>query len=276
MVTQGMATLPKISALYIYPIKSCGGIELQGVRFDDRGPQLDRRFMVIDADGQMVTQRTAPRLALVKPSLAPTALSLTGPPGPLKVPLSGGEVGRTSAVVWNHETQADDLGDGPAAWFSALLEQPVRLVRWAEEMPRPVSKRHTDLDAQTAFSDGYPVLLLSEASLTDLNGRLASPVTMDRFRPNIVVSGCEPYAEDDFGRFQAGMMTFDAVKPCSRCAITTVDQRTADKGQEPLATLASYRTRDRKVVFGVNCVHHGWGMLRVGDSITLSSPQAAP
>lgn len=264
--------MPKISALYIYPIKSCGGIELQGVRFDDRGPQLDRRFMVIDQDGQMVTQRTAPKLALVKPALAPTALSVTGPPGTLKVPLSGGEVGRTKAVVWKHETQADDLGDTAASWFSELLDQPVRLVRWAEEMPRPVSKRHTSIEAQTAFSDGYPVLLLSEASLADLNQRLTAPVAMNRFRPNIVVSGCQAYDEDAFGRFSAGAMTFDAVKPCKRCSITTVDQTTAATGKDPLATLATYRKQESGVVFGVNCVHHGWGMLRVGDTITPQEP----
>lgn len=259
-----------VSALYIYPIKSCAGIELQGVRFDDRGPQFDRRFMVISSDGQMVTQRTAPQLCLARPALSPTALTVRAPDLPnLTLPLeSGGR--RTSAVVWGHETEALDQGDQAAAWFSRLLDQPVRLVRWADDQIRPTSKRHTDRDGQIGFADGYPILLLSEASLNDLNRRLAAPLPMNRFRPNVVVRGCGAFAEDSWREIDLGALTCSVVKACVRCAITTVDQASAAVGREPLATLAGYRRKDNRVVFGQNCIHHGRGHIRVGDPVTIS------
>lgn len=260
----------KISSLHIYPIKSCAGIELSGLRFDARGPQLDRRWMLIDAGGQFVTQRQEPGLSRVRVSLSPTALIVDAPQMPtLRVPISGGDGPRVPARVWGHETAAEFVGDEAADWFSDALRRNLRLVRWAEESVRPVSKRHSELDSQTAFSDGYPVLLVSEASLADLNARLQTPVPMDRFRPNLVVGDCEPFAEDGLRRIGVGDLVLDVVKPCDRCSITTVDQYTGETGVEPLRTLASYRRHGQKVRFGQNCIHHGPGMLRVGDAIEV-------
>lgn len=263
----------QVSSLHIYPVKSCAGVELSGLRFDARGPQLDRRWMLIDADGRFVTQREAPGLARVRVSLAPTSLVLDAPDMPtLKVPLSGGHGSRVPATVWGHATRAEFVGEEPADWFSDALRRNLRLVRWAEESVRPVSQRHTALDSQVAFADGYPVLIVSEASLTDLNARLQTPVPMDRFRPNIVVSGCDAFAEDGWRQIRLGDLTLDLVKPCDRCSITTVDQNTGDAdrtGSEPLRTLATYRKDGKRVLFGQNAVHHAPGMVRVGDAVEL-------
>ena len=163
------------------------------------------------------------------------------------------------------------MGDGAASWFSDAVGKPVRLVRWAEDQMRPVSKRHTQLDGQVAFADGYPALLISQASLTDLNGRLEIKVPMARFRPNIVVDGCDPFAEDTWQTIRIGNLTLDVVKPCDRCEIVTVDQQTGQVAKEPLKTLASYRREGNKVLFGQNCVHHDWGSLRVGDPVEVLS-----
>lgn len=269
-------SIATVSGLFVYPVKSCAGIELNGVRFDGRGPQLDRRFMVIDADGEMITQRSAPILSQVKPALAPTALSLTAPrKAALKIPLSGGEQSRTRAVVWKFETEADDMGDDAAHWFSELLGKPARLVRWAEDQLRSTSKRHTQIDSQVGFADGYPALLLSEASLADLNGRLDAKVGMDRFRPNIVVTGCPAFAEDSWQTVQLGNLTLDVVKPCDRCEIIGVNQQTAETSREPLRTLADYRRDGNKVLFGQNCVHHDWGSVRVGDPVEILATRPA-
>ena len=260
----------QVSSLHIYPIKSCAGVALTAVRFDTRGPQFDRRWMLIDRDGNFVTQREEPRLSQIKPRITPLALEIEAPGMPkIKVPLSGGRGPRVEAKVWGHETEAEFLGNDVADWCSDAMQRNLRLVRWAEESARPVSKRHTDIDNQTAFSDGYPVLMISEASLADLNGRLEQKVTMDRFRPNIVIRGCDAFAEDGYRRFEVGDMTLHGVKPCDRCSITTVDQRTGQAGKEPLATLSGYRKVDSRVLFGVNCVYEGFGSIREGDELKV-------
>lgn len=261
-------TTTTVSAIYIYPIKSCAGIELTGVRFDERGPLFDRHFMVVDQDGQMVTQREVPDLALIAPALLPTMLSVSAKGfKELKLPLNSHEGTRTRAVVWGHETQAIDQGNKAADWFSAALGRPLRLVRWADDQVRPVSKKYSQRDSQTAFSDGYPILLTSEASLADLNSRLATPVRMERFRPNIVVTGCDAFAEDHWEEITVEDLGMDVVKPCGRCTTINVDPVTGQVGQEPLKTLASYRTQGQRVVFGQNCIHHGFGSVRVGDPV---------
>jgi len=266
----------KVSSLHIYPIKSCAAVDLTAIRFDTRGPLLDRRWMLIDKDGNFVTQRQEPRLCQVRPSITPLSLQVEAPGmQQLKVPLGAGRGPRVRAQVWGHETQAEFVGDEAADWFSDALQQNLRLVRWADEQERPVSHRHTELESQTAFSDGYPVLLISEASLAELNGKLQQKVTMDRFRPNIVVRGCDAFAEDRFRRLSVGDMTLHGVKPCDRCSITTVDPRSAQAGKEPLATLSTFRTFDNRVLFGINCVHGGFGNIREGDTLEVLEEASA-
>jgi uncharacterized protein YcbX len=262
--------MASVSSLHVYPIKSCRGLDLKAVRFDLLGPLYDRRFMLVDDSGAFLTQRELPRMALIEPRLGPTALQVSAPGMPqLKVAMTQRDARRIDIQIFRHTGPAEDAGDHVADWFSSVLQRSCRLVRFPEDAVRAVSKHHTALDARVGFADGYPALLLSEASLSDLNSRMKERMTMDRFRPNIVVRDCEPYAEDGWKRIRIGDLVLDVVKPCDRCSITTVDPRSGAAGKEPLATLAEYRKRDGKVLFGQNCVHHGPGSVRVGDEVEI-------
>lgn len=266
-----------VKSLHVYPVKSCRGLALQSVRVDARGPLYDRRWMIVDAAGTFLTQREEPRLALVRVTLRPTEIALDAPNmRNLRVPARGRDGARLAVSVWNHRGDGEDAGDAAAEWLGEHLGRPCRLVRFPDEARREVSKRHTEIDAETAFTDGYPILLISDASLADLNGRMKGTLTMERFRPNIVVGSTEAYAEDTWKRIRIGDVLLDVVKPCARCTITTVDPTTAETSKEPLATLASYRRRGNDVLFGQNCVHHGPGTLRVGDEVEVLETQAAP
>jgi uncharacterized protein YcbX len=259
-----------VSALYVYPIKSCRGLELKSTRFDALGPLYDRRFMLVDEQGSFLTQRQEPRLALVTPRLAPTALAVTASGVPaLKVPMSSRGQARRAVRVWSHAGEAEDAGEEAAAWFSQVLQRSCRLVRFPDNAVRWVDERYTPQPARVGFADAYPALLLSEEALADLNQRMETPVSMNRFRPNIVVKGAGPYAEDGWRRIRIGGLELAVVKPCARCAVVSVDQATAAIGKEPLATLASYRTRGNDALFGQNCVHLGPGSIRVGDEVEV-------
>jgi uncharacterized protein len=259
-----------VSALYIYPIKSCRGIQVQGFRLDALGPELDRRFMVVDSHGKFTTQRTAPRLALVTTTLEAPGMEK------LKLPLALRDDAKVvEAEVWRHRGPAIDAGDEAAEWFSECLGKPSRLVRFPPAKLRRVNPAYAPEEAHVAFSDGYPELLLSEASVADLSQRAGVALSVDRFRPNIVVAGTAPYDEDTWQRIEIGDVPFDVVKPCERCVITTIDQSTGNAGKEPLATLAKYRKRGNDVVFGQNCIHRGTGTIRVGDAVRVVNAQPA-
>ena len=263
-----------ISSLHHYPVKSMRGIALSEASFDARGIVHDREFLVVDADGVFITQRGHARMALFGAEVAGVTLTLRGPGrASLAIPVIR-EGSRRPVQIWRDTVKAVDQGDAAAAWLSAGLEMPVRLVRMAGDFARtldPVyAKNPTD---QTGFADGYPALVVSEASLDALNERLiargSEPLPMNRFRPNIVVGGAAPFAEDGWKRIRVGGMTFDLVKPCARCEVTTTDQDTAEKGLEPLATLATFRKVNGKVMFGMNAIHSGPGVVRVGDIVEV-------
>lgn len=260
----------RVTALHIYPIKACAGVQVKSFRFDALGPLYDRRFMVVDAQGRFLSQRDEARLALVQPQLAPTALKVSAREMPkLSVPLRRAQPRLREVEIWGKRGEAEDAGDESASWFSQLLGRPCRLVAFPERGGIPVDSRYARFDSYTAFTDGYPVLLMNEASLADLNSRLERPVPMNRFRPNVVVDAAESYAEDAWKQLRVGELLLDVVKPCSRCVVTTVDQVTAKSSPEPLRTLASYRTVDNRVLLGQNCIHHGPGSLRVGDLVEV-------
>jgi uncharacterized protein YcbX len=179
--------------------------------------------------------------------------------------------GQTREVlVWRDRCAAVDQGDEVAEWLSRFLRRPCRLVRMAEDHVRRVDPVYAVSEAdQVGFADGYPFLIISEESLADLNARLAQPLLMNRFRPNIVVRGGAAYAEDGWCRVRIGGIEFSLVKACARCAITTTDQATAQVGREPLATLATYRRVERGVLFGQNAIHAATGAIRVGDPLEV-------
>jgi len=260
----------EVSALYYYPIKSLRGLAVDSAFVERRGLQGDRRMMVVDPDGMFLTQREIPKMALVSPAIKDERLTLSAAPKEnLVVPLD--ERGRRYSVqVWDDVCEAADLGDAAAGWLSEFLGRQVRLVRMTDDFVRKVNPKYAVApDDRTGFSDGYPILIISEASLADLNSRLETPLPMNRFRPNLVVRGCAPFAEDTWKRIRVGEVEIAVVKPCGRCEITTTDQDTAVRGKEPLKTLATFRRIDGKAMFGQNAIPLNEGRIKVGDEIEI-------
>lgn len=256
-----------VARLFIYPVKSFGGFEVDHYEVDQLGPRLDRRWMVLDRTGAFQTQRWRRRMALVSATLAGDGcvrLSADGMPA-LTVPPGGGAP--REVVVWKDSCIAEACGAEVDQWLSTYFGEPCRMVFFPETSPRPIRLRADEAIGRVAFADAYPFLLLSEASLEELNARLPDPVPVDRFRPNIVVRGVEPYAEDAWDAFTIGAMPFVVTKRCVRCVLTTIDQQTAEAGAEPLRTLATYRRTPDGVVFGVNLAHRSAGVLTVGDAV---------
>lgn len=259
-----------ITALYYYPVKSCAGVSVETMRIVETGPRYDRELMMVDAaTGVFLTQRHVPSMALVRPMIVDDRLALTAPGMERLVLDLTSEGPRLSATIWKDQVESVDQGDTVAEWCSLVVGRAVRLVRKAPGAVRLVDHEYaTDARDQVGFADGYPLLLISQESLAELNRRLPSPLPMDRFRPNVVIGGCpQPHDEDAFGHFDLGLLPCTAVKPCVRCKITTVDQQTAEMGKEPLQTLAAYRRSAKGVTFGMNLVHHACGRLQVGDAV---------
>lgn len=258
----------RISGLWIYPVKSCAGIAVASIELGERGLLHDREWMVADARGRFVSQRTHPEMALIRPVLEGDRMFLTAPGRePLEIPLEP-RPGRAVAVdIWRDRCRGLSEGPAAAAWLGALLGEAVTLVRMPPEEVRPVDPRYAGPGDRVGFADGFPLLLISRASLEDLNARLDEPVGMERFRPNLEVGGCGPFAEDTWRRLEIAGVGFRLAKPCARCVITTVDPATGRRGEEPLRTLAAYRRFGNKVLFGQNLIHEGRGILQVGDVV---------
>jgi uncharacterized protein YcbX len=271
-----------VQQLFIHPIKSCAGIAVREATLIETGLEYDREWMVIDEAGEFVSQRERPRMALVQPTLRMSDLVLRAP-GMLALHLALDAVeGRCRVRVWDDTLDAYDMGDLAAQWFSDFLGQRVRLARFDPEALRLASRRWTGaIEARTAFSDGYPILVASTASLAELNRRLAAQghdaVTMQRFRPNLVLDGLPDAHGEDFIDTLAidGGVVLKLVKPCGRCTIPDVDPATAAQGHAVADTLAAYRTEPRidgALAFGQNAVIvEGLGKaLRVGARATAA------
>jgi uncharacterized protein YcbX len=260
-------TLPvTIAALNVYPVKSCAGVALDEVLLVETGFEFDRAWMLVDADGEFVTQRELPRLALVRCELRHAELVLRAP-GMLALHLRLDTVEAPTRVrVWDDGVAAYDMGALAARWCSDFLRQELRLVRFDPEQRRLSARAWTGaIEAENAFSDGFPVLVLSTASLDELNGRLGArgvpPVTMARFRPNLVLDGLDAHGEDHLDELAfdtpEGAVRLKLVKPCPRCPIPNVDPDNGVPGTEPLDTLTGYRADPRVdggIAFGMNAV----------------------
>ena len=264
-----------IASLHVYPVKSLGGFSPATWDVDGFGLRLDRRWMIVDADGVFQTQRVQPRMALGRASPSGDGIRLEGP-GMDSLDVPRGRPGeRPVAVrVWNHRCAALPCGAKADAWVSDLLGARSRLVYMSDETRRPVEANAAAATGRVSFADAYPMLLISEASLVGLNARLVVPVPMNRFRPNIVVGGVDAHAEDGWTSVGAGELELVVAKSCARCVVTTVDQATGVAGTEPLRTLATYRRGESGVLFGQNVVHRGTGSLGVGLPLTPQQAQA--
>jgi uncharacterized protein YcbX len=262
----------RLETLFVYPVKACRGLSLPASEVDRFGLRYDRAFMVVEAEsGLFLTQRDEPRLARIVPRLAGGTLEL-GAAGAasVRVPLEPQDGPRRSIQVWRHRGEAMDLGEEAAAFLSQQLGRKLRLVRMPADHARRVNPERAPFEAFTSFTDGYPFLLLGRASLDALNARLAEPLPVQRFRPNLVVTGAEPHAEDGWRRIRIGALELHIVKPCDRCAVTTVDPELGvRRGVEPLRTLARYRRADGAVFFGQNAVHLAPGQLAVGMPVEI-------
>lgn len=277
--------MPTITTLTLYPIKSCAGIALQAATVTAAGLSHlhahDREWMVIDSDGQFLSQRSHPAMALIAPALQDGAMTVQAPGmPPLLVPtapLDRAQAASLEVTVWDDHLSAHDCGDDAAAWFSRVLGQPCRLVRFDPAARRLASKKWTlDADAPTRFADGYPMLLISQGSLDDLNRKLQAqartPLPMNRFRPNIVIDGVDAFEEDFLETLRAGPICLQPVKPCTRCPMPAIDQASGEIGPDPMDILLTYRANPRvegAVTFGVNMlVREGNGaVLRIGQDI---------
>lgn len=263
--------MTQLSNLTYYPIKACRGFDVSESNVERMGLEHDRRMMVVTMEGEFLTQREYPKLALITPTLKNDSVTLSAPHFD-SIRFNVQKSGATWPVnIWKAKgVAAIDQGDETAEWFSNWLGVSVRLVHIADGIQRTLNPEYAiNADDHTGFADGYPILIISEESLQDLNSRLDSPLPMNRFRPNIVVRDCEPFAEDSWKRIRIGDIEMAIVKPCPRCVVTTIDKETLAKSKEPLKTLESYRRHELGAIFGMNVIPLNSGRLELGMNVEI-------
>ncbi len=262
-----------ISEISIYPIKSLGGISLESSVIEERGLQFDRRWMLVDEKNQFLTQREFPKMAIIEVKVKTDSLIVSNKSESFKIPFEVDSEITTSAKVWSSSVKSRVYSNEINDWFSEILSIKCRLVLMPEDTKRKVNPFYAvrKFKDMVSFADGYPFLIIGENSLKDLNSKLENPVPMNRFRPNFVVSDSEAFAEDSWKKIKIGDEVFHVVKPCARCVMTTIDQTKGEKdGKEPLKTLAKYRTKNGKVLFGQNLIADKPGAtVRIGDEIEI-------
>ncbi len=262
-----------VQDIFIYPIKSLGGIRLSEAVVEEKGFQHDRRWMLVNEEGVFVSQRDYPQLALFSVDLGENELIVyqrNNKENSIQIPFDESTGPELMVTIWDDQVLAKVVHPEISQWFSEILGLEVNLVVMPENSHRKVDPRYAVNGESVSFADGMPYLLIGQESLNDLNCKLENPVPMDRFRPNVVFSGGTSFLEDSLRKVKIGEVDFQIIKPCARCVMTTVDQETGVKGKEPLKTLSSYRTLNGKVYFGQNVVALQSGKIRIGD---LISPQ---
>lgn len=262
-----------LTGIFIYPVKSLGGIALDKAPVKNKGLEFDRRWMLIDGSGVAMTQRSYPEMALFRPRIDNGMLTIRYTRGEkifsscdfdLSMPPVNETIG---ARVWDDNVAVREVEPSISKWFTHHLGTACKLVAFPEENPRPVNPKYSVGESQVSLADAYPFLIIGQSSLDDLNRRLAEPVPMNRFRPNFVFTGGAPYQEDGWRNFTIGRIPFVGVKNSDRCVLTTVNQDTAEKGAEPLRTLSMYRKIENKVYFGQNIIALKQGEVSVGDRV---------
>lgn len=263
-------TQSTLSAITLYPVKSLAGISVTSWPVTKTGLQYDRKWMLVDNAGQFLSQRKLPRMALIKTALTDNHLILSASGmEDLSLPLTPTDGDIINSTIWQDQYEARSVSREADQWLSSFLNQDCRLAYQTDEMIRHVDPdygRHTD---NVAFSDGFPFLIISENSLVSLNSEMQLNLPMTRFRPNLVISGCPGYAEDSWREISIGTIDFRLPKPCSRCAIPTIDPETAQTGKEPLRTLNRIRKWQNNVYFGQNALHDQCGILTEGDTVKV-------
>jgi uncharacterized protein YcbX len=265
-----------ISQLFIYPIKSVGGISVHSSPVTSTGLLHDRRWMLVDQRGRFISQRENSTLALLRIQVRSSALVVfhkDHPTHSLEIPFFDPaelhSLPRAEVIIWDDICNAMVYPQRFTDWFTRLLETPCQLVYMDDTVRREVDKKYAFRHEITSFSDGFPLLMIGQSSLDDLNTRLPYPIPINRFRPNLVFEGGYPFQEDEMSVFEVNGLEYKAVKPCARCIIPTIDQETGIQYEEPTKTLASYRLKDKKILFGQNVLVSSIGTISVGDEIHL-------
>lgn len=261
-----------IASLHLHPLKSCAQLDVDALEITPRGPAGDRRWMIVDVDGRFVTARQRPEVVGIRAVPVAGGLRLDAPGMPtLHVPIPAPDATRQAASIWKDTVQALRCTPDADGWVTRYLGRPASLVHMDETVERPVDPAYAAPGDIVSFADAYPLLVISQAALDGLNARLARPVPMARFRPNLVVAASAAHAEDGWRRVRIGDIDFDAVKACTRCVFTTVDpaSMTRDPDGEPLRTLTTYRRTPAGVTFGMNLIPRGTGMVRRGDAVSV-------
>jgi uncharacterized protein YcbX len=261
-----------LTQINIYPIKSLGGISLQSAKVEERGLQYDRRWMLVDEQNNFITQRLHPTMSLLKVEINNDLLTINHKQNklsPLTIhPLSYDDE-EINVKIWKDNVTALKYSHDANDWFTEAIGFKCSLVYMPDSTKRKVDPKFAN-NKLVGFADGYPFLIIGEESLNDLNKRLEEAVPMNRFRTNFVFSGGKPFDEDNWKTIKIGDLVFHSVKQCPRCVITTIDQNTGLKSKDPLKTLAEFRQKDNKVMFGMNLVADGTGMVSVGDEIKIN------
>ncbi|MDZ7899752.1 MAG: MOSC domain-containing protein [Arcicella sp.] len=268
----------QLSEIYVYPVKSLGGVRLESAEVTDRGLQYDRRWMLVDENNRFISQREYPQLALFRVQLYSDYMVITDLKRNWelmnKLNRNISEfLGKITVTVWDDEVEAYEVSETCNKFFTEGLGRTVRLVYMKDENIRKTDTQYSlKGDEITSFSDGYPVLVIGQSSLNDLNSKLDEPVNIDRFRPNFVFTGGNEFEEEEWHEFTVGDVRFFGVKPCARCTMTTIDPQTGEKkGKEPLLTLNKYRKAGSKILFGQNVLISQLGTVSVGDEIEVIS-----
>jgi len=261
---------PIVTSLFTYPIKGMGGISLKRSEVLKQGLLHDRQWMLVNNQGEFISQREYPILALMKCQLQEQQLVVRHNENEISLGLSENVEKIHRVKVWSSKLNAHEVNPNISNWFSTLLNEKVTLVKMTSVSNRPKRLYTSPYKTKLGFSDGYPILILSEESMSQLNEKLDTNLDIDRFRANIIVSGVEPHEEDNWKKeFTIGSTCLKVIKPCARCMVTTIDQQTGIKGKEPLATLATYRRWRKKIWFGANAITIDKGDINVGDKVIL-------
>lgn len=258
-----------LNDLYRYPVKSSRGESLTSVQVNVRGLLHDRHWMLVNDAGRFLTQRELPQMVLIRPRVVASGLKLSAP-GMSDLEAQPDSEEELTVQIWRDQCTARVMSLAADQWLSEFLGVSCRLVYLPREQTRQVDQDYATSTDEVGFADGFPFLLISRASLDDLNRRMGLTLPMERFRPNLVVEGSEAYAEDNWKRIRIGELEFRVVKPCSRCVIPTINPETGERtGNEPLKTLMRYRKQGNSVYFGQNLIHDGQGRLETGMPVEI-------
>jgi uncharacterized protein YcbX len=261
---------PVLTEIFVYPVKSLAGIKVSNWLVNEKGLLHDRKWMLIDNNNQFLSQRRIPKMILIKTQLTDKELILsTSDSGSISLPLNPTDGDLSEVNIWNDQCFAKTTSNQADLWLSDFLGIQCRLVYQAAEEIRQVDPNYALATDKINFSDGFPFLIVSHASLDTLNQAMNIEIPVLRFRPNLVISHCPSYAEDSWREISINNINFRLPKPCSRCSVPTIDIETGKTGKEPLATLNRLRKWNKKVYFGQNAIHNNVGELSTGSTVTI-------